>query len=103
MVANQREGNERFDCASDGSFEPLQCQPGAGGLLNCVCVDPSTGDPIENTAVTVADVNDAPECDRLGECVLYIVQWCINVCVYVNTSVCLCMCVCCKLLSNQVQ
>ena len=68
MIANQ--GGSEFDCAADGSFEPLQCQSGAAGLLECVCVNPSAGNAIENTAVTVADMDDALECDYLGECIV---------------------------------
>ena len=65
MIANQ--GGSEFDCASDGSFEPLQCRSRTTDLLDCVCVEPSTGNAIENTAMAVADMDDALECDHLGE------------------------------------
>ena len=68
MIANQ--AGSDFDCASDGSFEPLQCQSRVAGLFECVCVEPSTGNTIDDTAVTVADMDDAPECDYLGECIV---------------------------------
>ena len=71
MTANQ--GGSEFECASDGSFEPLQCQPIAGNLLNCVCVNPSNGLTITGTEITVADRDDAPDCDRLGECVFALI------------------------------
>ena len=68
MTAN--EGSSEFECAPDGSFEPLQCQSIAGNLLQCVCVDPNSGRVITGTETTVADRDDAPDCDRLSECVL---------------------------------
>ena len=67
MTANQ--GSSEFECTPDGNFEPLQCQSIAGNLLNCVCVDPSSGLVITGTETTVADRDDAPDCDRLSECV----------------------------------
>ena len=65
VIASQ--GGVEFDCAPDGNFEPLQCQPVVGDLLRCVCVNPSDGALIENTEVIVASRDDAPDCDRLGE------------------------------------
>ena len=55
-----------YDCAPDGSFEPLQCQS-EGDILRCVCVEPSTGSPIVNTQITVDDIEDAPNCEQFGE------------------------------------
>ena len=65
MIARQEGVN--FDCAQDGSFEPLQCQP-EGEDLRCVCVQPKDGTPIGGTQVIVDDVEDAPNnCAKLGE------------------------------------
>ena len=64
MIA--REGGAPVTCAADGSFEPLQCQP-VGGLFQCQCINPSDGGAIPSTEVVVANVDDAPDCDRLGE------------------------------------
>lgn len=61
----RREGMN-FDCAPDGSFEPLQCQL-EGESLHCVCVQPSNGTPIEGTRVIVDDTKDAPNCGQFGE------------------------------------
>lgn len=36
--------------------------------LRVVCVLPSDGSSISGTEVTVSDLDDAPDCDRLGEC-----------------------------------
>lgn len=65
VVANQ--GGADYDCAPDGSFEPLQCDLGAENLLSCVCVNPGDGTRIDNTEVTVSSRDDAPDCDQLGE------------------------------------
>ena len=64
VIAQQ--GGLPVTCAPDGSFEPLRCQP-VGGLFQCQCVNPSDGSVIASTEVTVANVDDAPDCDRLGE------------------------------------
>lgn len=63
-VASQEDSS--VTCAPDGSFEPLQCQP-VGDLFRCQCVNPSDGSVIESTEVIVGNVDDAPDCDRLGE------------------------------------
>lgn len=55
-----------YDCAPDGSFEPLQCQT-EGDNLRCVCVQPSNGSPIMNTLVIIDDIEDAPNCEQFGE------------------------------------
>ena len=57
-----------YNCAPDGSFEPLQCQPDIESTLRCVCVNPSNGDPISGTDMTVNSIDEAPDCDKLGEC-----------------------------------
>lgn len=71
MTANQ--GSQEFECTPDGNFEPLQCQLIAGNLLTCVCVNPSSGHVISGTETTVASRDDAPDCDRLSECVLALI------------------------------
>ena len=55
-------------CSPDGAFEPLQVQTNEDELYHVVCVIPSDGSPISGTEVIVADMDDAPDCDRLGEC-----------------------------------
>lgn len=76
-----REGGAPVTCAADGSFELLQCQP-VGDLFQCQCVNPSDGGAIPSTEVVVANVDDAPDCDRLGEHLS-----CIRVgCMYSNMS-----------------
>ena len=66
LCVTARQGGLPVTCAPDGSYEPLQCQP-IGGLFRCRCVNPSDGNAIESTEVTVSNVDDAPDCDRLGE------------------------------------
>ena len=61
-----RDTDPEFDCADDGSFEPLQCRA-VGDVFVCHCVQPSSGDIIPGTEVSVADLADAPDCDSLGE------------------------------------
>ena len=61
-----RQGGFPVTCAPDGSFEPLQCQA-VGDLFRCQCVNPSDGNEIAATAVTVVSMDDAPNCDRLGK------------------------------------
>ncbi len=67
-----RESSPELDCASDGSFEALQCREEGGmseegGVSMCSCVRPNTGEVIQGTQVTVADIADAPDCNRIGE------------------------------------
>ena len=50
-----------YDCAPDGSFEPLQCSPEG----QCSCVDPSSGALVPDTETTVVTRDDAPDCARL--------------------------------------
>ena len=69
-IANQ--GGQEFECAPDGTFEPLQCQPAIEGLLLCVCVNPNNGSVIVGTEATVDSRDNAPDCDLLGECVILI-------------------------------
>ena len=64
VIANQ--GGTDYDCAPDGSFEPLQCKPGPENLLRCFCVNPGDGTEVNNTEVIVSSRDDAPECDQLG-------------------------------------
>ena len=71
---NARQGGSPVTCAPDGSFEPLQCQS-VGDLFRCWCVNPNDGSAIASTEVTVANMDDAPDCDRLGE---YIIILCIT-------------------------
>lgn len=55
-------------CSPDGAFRPLQVQSdGDDELYHVVCVQPSDGFPIIGTEDTIADMDDAPDCDRLGE------------------------------------
>ena len=63
-IANQ--GGQDFECAPDGTFEPLQCQSTPDGLISCVCVNPSSGEIVQDSDMFVADRDDAPDCDRLG-------------------------------------
>ena len=63
-IANQN--GQDFDCAPDGTFEPLQCQS-FNGVLNCVCVNPSNGAAIAGSEVTVSSRDDAPDCENLGK------------------------------------
>ena len=65
-IIAQQEGVD-YDCAPDGSFEPLQCQPDVEGLMRCVCVQPGDGTPIPGTDVLVENIEDAPDCDQLGK------------------------------------
>ena len=62
-----RANNPELDCATDGSFEALQCQLATPGLFECQCVIPATGMGISGTAVTVGNILDAPDCDSRGE------------------------------------
>ena len=64
MIA--RQGGFPVTCALDSSYEPLQCRP-MGDLFSCRCVNPSDGSTIASTEVTVGSMDDAPDCDRLGE------------------------------------
>ena len=64
-----RQGGFPVTCAPDGSFEPLQCQS-VGDLFRCQCVNPSDGSVIVSTEVTVTNMDDAPDCDRLGEYII---------------------------------
>ena len=48
-----------YDCAPDGSFEPLQCHPEGQNLL-CFCTDPSNGTPVPDTETIVTTRDDAP-------------------------------------------
>ncbi len=64
MVA--REQGSVFDCATDGSFEALQCRE-EGAELVCHCVRPDTGMAITGTEETVLDIVDAPDCESRGE------------------------------------
>lgn len=64
VIANQ--DDSKYDCAPDGTFEPLQCQSAPEGLISCVCVDPSTGEVIAGSEVTEDSRDDVPNCDRLG-------------------------------------
>ena len=59
-----------YECASDGSFEPLQCRPEASDLLRCFCVNPDSGAMIPNTETVVTTRDDAPDCASLGENIL---------------------------------
>ena len=67
MVAHQQ--GLDVQCSPDGAFQPLQIQSDKDDdeLHRVVCVQPSDGSPISGTEVIIADMDDAPECDRLGE------------------------------------
>lgn len=56
-------------CTETGQFELLQCQEN-GPLITCQCVQPDSGEAIPNTEVTVAVIEDVPDCERLGKWVL---------------------------------
>ena len=66
MIARQQGSDAQ--CSPDGAFQPLQVQTDEDDeLYHVVCVQPSDGSPISGTEVIVADMDDAPDCDRLGE------------------------------------
>lgn len=68
MIARQ-EGLDA-QCSPDGAFQPLQVQTDENDdLYHVVCVRPSDGSPISSTEIIIADMDDAPDCDRLGECI----------------------------------
>ena len=69
MIARQQ--GLDVQCSPDGAFEPLQVQTDDNDeddLYHVVCVQPTDGSPISGTEVIVADKDDAPDCNRLGEC-----------------------------------
>ena len=57
----------QYECAPDGSFEPLQCRSDVEGLLRCFCVNPNSGETIADTETVVTTRSDAPDCARLCE------------------------------------
>lgn len=61
-----RESSPELECASDGSFEALQCRAN-DDVLACECVRPDTGAVIPGSQVIVLDRADAPDCDAMGE------------------------------------
>ena len=67
MIARQQ--GLDVQCSPDGAFEPLQVKTDdEDDLYHVVCVQPTDGSPISGTELIVADMDDAPDCDRLGEC-----------------------------------
>ena len=66
MIARQQGLDAQ--CSPDGAFQALQVQTDEDDLYHVVCVQPSDGSPISGTEIIVADMDDAPDCDRLGEC-----------------------------------
>ena len=66
MIARQQGLDTQ--CSPDGAFQPLQVKTDEDDeLYHVVCVQPSDGFPIYGTEVVVADMDDAPDCDRLGK------------------------------------
>ena len=66
MIARQQ--GLDVQCSPDGAFQPLQVQTDEDELYHVVCVQPSDGSSISGTEIIVADMDDTPDCDRLGEC-----------------------------------
>ena len=74
------ENNGRsVDCDVSGMFKPLQCNSIDDSIaLRCVCVLPSSGDPLAGTEVIVIELDDAPDCSAIGstwsDCVIFLIK-----------------------------